>query len=191
MKPLSEPFNWLEECPRNPLQRVCFFCQSDSKIIFDGLTLTISHWLQCCCTSSLWFICPLVVLFAGNFHFVWQNSTIMSNEWSAVHIYVGCAVKQYKLFEWVWPSVTISVNRRWPRRRKYLAWVFALCCSALYTNIDSELLLPFIFKSNEQTKTLKLPFPAVVLEIVLDFLYTGEARRVEGKDSLLHVSPTM
>ncbi|KAJ7388445.1 hypothetical protein OS493_037607, partial [Desmophyllum pertusum] len=34
-------------------------------------------------------------------------------------------------------------------------------------------------ESSEQSKTLKLPFPAVILEIVLDFLYSGQAGRVE------------
>ena len=40
--------------------------------------------------------------------------------------------------------------------------------------------LPFASQSSEQSKTLKLPFPTVILEIVLDFLYTAQARRVEG-----------
>ena len=42
------------------------------------------------------------------------------------------------------------------------------------------LALPFTCQSSEQSKTLKLPFPTVILEILLDFLYTAQARRVEG-----------
>ncbi|XP_078373752.1 inhibitor of Bruton tyrosine kinase-like isoform X1 [Oculina patagonica] len=34
-------------------------------------------------------------------------------------------------------------------------------------------------ESSEQSKTLKLPFPTVILEVVLDFLYSGQAGKVE------------
>lgn len=44
----------------------------------------------------------------------------------------------------------------------------------------TDLHIHFILQSSEQSKTLKLPFPAVILEIVLDFLYSGQAGRVEG-----------
>lgn len=31
-----------------------------------------------------------------------------------------------------------------------------------------------------------MPFPALILEIVLDFLYSGQARRLTGIDTLLY-----
>lgn len=59
---------------------------------------------------------------------------------------------------------------------------------ALYTKTDSKparngcvvTAVPFSLQSSEQSKTLKLPFPTDILEVILDFLYSGQARKVQG-----------
>ena len=41
-------------------------------------------------------------------------------------------------------------------------------------------------QSSGQSRTLRMPFPALILEIVLDFLYSGQAERLTGIDTLLY-----
>ena len=80
------------------------------------------------------------------------------------------------LFERICVSITVIVSSwRWKERIQNAE--HSKC--GLHCH-ESNTALPFTCQSSEQSKTLKLPFPTVILEILLDFLYTAQARRVEG-----------
>ena len=80
--------------------------------------------------------------------------------------------------------MTVIVSKRWRGRIIQNAEHIASVVCIVMTLI---LALPFTCQSSEQSKTLKLPFPTVILDIVLDFLYTAQARRVEGTVQSLFV----